>query len=50
MGRLVWYRNIRVLETIKTMVIKGKFLVGFSSLSGITGGKMSYSKDTIMIK
>ena len=35
MGWLIWYRKISVLDTIKVMVIRGKFFVGFSSLRGI---------------
>ena len=34
-GWLTWYRKISVLDTINIIVIRGKFLVGFSSLRGI---------------
>ena len=34
-GWLIWYRKISVLEMINIIVIRGKFLVGFSSLRGI---------------
>ena len=38
-GWLIWYRKISVLEMIKIIVIRGKFLVGFSSLRGIIKGR-----------
>ena len=39
-GWLIWYRKIRVLDTIKIIVIRGKFFVGLSSLRGIIKGKV----------
>ncbi len=48
-GWLIWYRKISVLEMIKIIVIRGKFLVGFSSLRGIIKGRALF-KDTIVIK
>jgi hypothetical protein len=33
-----------VLDTIKIIVMRGKFLVGFSSLRGIIYGKKSYGR------
>jgi hypothetical protein len=38
-GWLIWYRKMSVLDTINIIVIRGKFLVGFSSLRGIIKGR-----------
>ena len=52
-GWLIWYRKISVLEMIKIIVIRGKFLVGFSSLRGIIKGRgpvSGYYCDKIQIQ